>query len=153
MLMYVKGENKMSKVLSIYTRHDANLTISKGNDVQKYLEFEKLANKRYFSFDLDASIFHSQFETLALPYINPKEISTVVYNWLDQRQLRVLEDIFPYVNKWEPVSHHISHAWSAYLFTEPRENDLIVSIDGGGILMITLEFIHSEMEMLKSYLK
>lgn len=124
----------MSKEISIYTRHDANLTIAEENTVKKYIEFEKLADKRYFSFDPDGSSFQSQFEKLALPHLDPQEISSVVYNWTNDKQLDVLKRIFPNAGEWKPVFHHISHVWSAYMFTEPRENDLITSIDGGGDL-------------------
>ncbi len=124
----------MSKEISVYTRHDANLTVAEGNNVQKYIEFEKLADKRYFSFDPKGSVFRSQFEDLALPHVDPKEVSSVVYNWTNNEQLDELRKIFPTATEWKPVLHHISHVWSAYMFTEPRENDLIASIDGGGDL-------------------
>lgn len=122
------------KILAIYARHDANLTIVNENKIEIYLEFEKLTNKRYFSFEQDESNFNSQFTDLALPYFEPNEISKVVYNWLEQEQIKTLKGILPNAKKWVNVHHHISHAWSPYMFTEPKEKDIIVSIDGGGDL-------------------
>lgn len=129
-----RRKNKMGKEVSIYTRHDANLTVAEGDSVRKYIEFEKLADVRYFSFSPKGEVFKSQFEKLALPHIDPQEVSSVVYNWTNDEQLGALKEIFPKAKEWKPVFHHISHVWSAYMFTEPRENDLIASIDGGGDL-------------------
>jgi hypothetical protein len=47
----------MGKVISIYTKHDANVTISENENVIKYIEFEKITDTRYFSFSNKKSEF------------------------------------------------------------------------------------------------
>jgi carbamoyltransferase len=89
---------------------------------------------------------------LLLPYINPLEVTSIVYNWLHKNQIEILRKIFINVIEWKPVFHHISHVWSAYMFTDPQENDLIVSIDGGGDLedyFHIYHFMNGEVNELK----
>lgn len=120
--------------IALHTRHDSNVTLFKEDRVEKYLELEKITGERYFSFSTDKEIFKRQFKKWVVPYVDPAEISDVVYSWVTEDQLCVLKDIFVNTVKWKQVSHHISHVWSAYMFTDPKEGDLIVSIDGGGDL-------------------
>lgn len=124
----------MTKEIAIYPRHDANATIIdlQTGCVQKYIEFEKISGIRYFTFASDEETFEEQLRQFLLPYINPREVSSVIYNWANDQQIAVLKRLFSHSTKWINVTHHISHVWSAYMFTEPREGDLVVSIDGGG---------------------
>jgi carbamoyltransferase len=122
------------QTLSFFARHDANMTLYSGNDLERYIEFEKFAKKRYFSFSTDKRMFQEQMEDLALPHVNPNHVSRVVSNWLTNNQYEILKNFFPRAKEWKSVHHHISHAHSVFMFTEPREGDLILSIDGGGDL-------------------
>ena len=124
----------MSKILSLYTRHDANMSIASGDFIENYLEFEKIAKKRYFSFSKNEQEFERQFRELACPYFKVSDISEIIYNLVDNNQLAVLKDIFPDCVSFTHVSHHLSHAWSNYLFTEPRQDDIMFTVDGGGDL-------------------
>jgi hypothetical protein len=65
----MKSERKLSKMnytLSIHTKHDANFTISANSKIVKFVEFEKLVKKRYFSFSTD-DIFHREYEEIIKP--------------------------------------------------------------------------------------
>lgn len=61
----------MPLTLSLHTGHDANMTIAdpKTGEVLSYVEFEKVANKRYFKFKKDRERFISEFKLLAWPHI------------------------------------------------------------------------------------
>jgi len=124
----------LNTILSLYPRHDANLTVTHGNTIIKYLEFEKIAKKRHFAFSESKDGFLKQFRELALPYLDSNSVSEIIINWANIEQLNALKVIFPHVGKWTFVNHHISHVWSAYAFTNPEEFDLIISYDGGGDL-------------------
>lgn len=117
--------------LAIYPRHDANVTVTDGVFV-KYFEIEKFAQKRYFGFNPDPEVFKNQVIQYILKRVEPETIDTLVFNWLDNLRLNVLRDVFPNVKRVMSVRHHLSHAWSAYMFTEAGYHDLIASIDGGG---------------------
>lgn len=124
----------MGDILTLHTRHDANLTVSRGNKIKLYLELEKIAKQRYFSFSVREEKFKEEFKEYAMPFLKKYKISTIALCWATPTQVRVLKRLFPKVLDWRYTHHHIAHAWSAYLFTKPEENDLIVSYDGGGDL-------------------
>lgn len=122
----------MNKVMLFYPKHDANLTIIEGDEIIAYFEFEKITNKRYFAFSTDEVTFMSEVHEFMLPHIKVLEITTICTNWMEPSQIKVLKKIFKNVKKWYSYPHHLSHVWSAYSFTRPRESDLILSFDGGG---------------------
>ena len=131
----MKSERKLSKMnytLSIHTKHDANFTISANSKIVKFVEFEKLVKKRYFSFSTD-DIFHREYEEIIKPQLIPfsSEILKINFCWLNELQETVLINNFPNA-KIERKKHHVSHAYSVYGFTAPNEGDLIISFDGGG---------------------
>ena len=61
----------MPLTLSLHTGHDANMTIAnpETGEVLCYVEFEKVANQRYFKFRKEAERFSSEFKALAWPFI------------------------------------------------------------------------------------
>lgn len=120
--------------LSIHTRHDANVTVFDGDNIIIYLEIEKIANIRYFGFSANKQEFIKQFNEYVAPYIIGFEIDTIIGCWLTDGQKDGLIDIFGENIRFENVNHHISHVNSAYVFTDARNDDLILSIDGGGDL-------------------
>ena len=133
-------------ILSIHTKHDANFCISNGRDILLFIEIEKVSKVRYFNFSQDKEIFKDQINQYVIPYITSFNISEVILNWVSDVQFRVLKEIFPNVVKWKTASHHLSHAWSNYLFTNPKNNDLIISFDGGGDLNDTFKIFRYQDE-------
>lgn len=127
-----KGNNIVK--LSIHTRHDANITIFDLDGIKEYFEIEKITDKRYFSFKTDYNEFRKEFERHILPLISVYEISEIITCWLTNDQIRVLKDIFGPDVEFKSAHHHLCHVYSAYMFTQPREDDLVLSIDGGGDL-------------------
>ena len=120
-------------ILSIYLRHDANITISQGNKILQYLEIEKITGQRYFSFERkDKNVFIQQIIEFVLPLLKNYSITTVLINWANEMQIDAMKLLLPTVNAWVDYPHHPVHAWSAYVFTKPEEMDLVVSFDGGG---------------------
>ena len=121
-------------VLSIHTRHDANVTVFDDTNVYDYLEIEKTANSRYFAFSGDRETFRKEFEEYVLPYIKQYDIDTVATCWVTDVQLEVLKELFDAKTEFIDYHHHVSHVHSAYMFTDQRDTDLVLSIDGGGDL-------------------
>jgi carbamoyltransferase len=124
----------MKTTLSVHLRHDASLSIAQGNKIVLYVELEKITKQRYFSFSEDINIFRVQCLDYLLPYLNDWFIDEIILNWVTADQEKTLRDIFPNIKEWNTSNHHIAHAWSSYVFTEPQETDLILSYDGGGDL-------------------
>jgi len=116
--------------LSLYLKQDANITLSDDQKVVKYIEVERLIKQRYFGFSDDPEIFQQQFKKYALPQIETSEIKTISTNRISSAQLEVLRKFFPTTKTWIDVDHYIAHIWSAYNFTTPKENDLIICFDG-----------------------
>lgn len=128
----------MSLTLSIHTGHDANMTIfdNENNNLICYIEFEKVANQRYFKFRKDTERFKSEFKTLALPFIEPYilKIDKINLCWVKTDQAEVIKKFLPNAKVDDSKRHHIMHAYSVYAFTKPRIGDIIISYDGGGDL-------------------
>ena len=122
----------MRYIVSIHTRHDSNMTISCGNNIVKYVEFEKVVGERYFSFSNDEK-FIDEFYRYIFKYLNvyKNEIIKINFCWLSDFQKMVFFQEFPECI-FEEKRHHVSHAYSLYAFTKPLFNDLIISFDGGG---------------------
>jgi carbamoyltransferase len=122
----------MKYTVSIHTKHDANMTISSGDRIIEYIEFEKVVGKRYFSFSQN-EIFKAEFQTYIFPFLKEikSEIEKINFCWLSDIQKEVFIKAFPN-SEVEEKKHHNSHAYSLYAFTKPVEADLIVSFDGGG---------------------
>jgi carbamoyltransferase len=122
----------MKYTVSIHTKHDANMTISSGDRIFEYIEFEKVVGKRYFSFS-EKDKFEEEFQTCILPFLKElnNEIVKINFCWLSEFQKNIFKKTFPNC-EFEEKKHHISHAYSLYAFTKPQPNDLIISFDGGG---------------------
>jgi carbamoyltransferase len=122
----------MKYTVSIHTKHDANMTISVGNNIVEYIEFEKVVGKRYFSFSKNEN-FETEFQTFIFPFLKEikEDIAKINFCWLSNFQKEVFKKIFPN-SKVEEKKHHVSHAYSLYAFTKPVSKDLIISFDGGG---------------------
>lgn len=122
----------MKYTVSIHTKHDANMTISADNRIIEYIEFEKVVGKRYFSFSKNEN-FKAEFQTYIFPFIKDliNDIVKINFCWLSDFQKEMFLKTFPNC-EIEEKKHHISHAYSLYAFTYTHQNDLIISIDGGG---------------------
>ena len=128
----------MPLTLSLHTKHDANMTIadSRTGEVVCYIEFEKVANKRYFRFQKDGPRFSSEFRSLAWPFIERyiNRINSINLCWVEPEQAAVVRDYLPRAKIDETKKHHRLHAYSVYAFAKARPGDVIVSYDGGGDL-------------------
>jgi carbamoyltransferase len=122
----------MNYTVSIHTKHDANMTISSVDRIIEYVEFEKVVGQRYFNFSKDEK-FEEEFYKYIFPFLKEfkHRIDKINFCWLTDFQKSVFLKVFPECN-FEEKKHHISHAFSLYAFTKPKDNDLIISIDGGG---------------------
>lgn len=122
----------MKYTVSIHTKHDANMTISADNRIIEYIEFEKVVGERYFSFSKNEN-FEAEFQTYIFPFIKGliNDIVKINFCWLSDFQKEMFLKTFPNC-EIEEKKHHISHAYSLYAFTYTHQNDLIISIDGGG---------------------
>src|SRR5688572_2050187 len=119
-------------ILSLHTKHDANLTISSNKRILKYIEFEKITKKRYFSFSEDENVFKEQFKTIIIPEINSfiRHLKKINICWLTISQVKVVKEFLPNILIDETKKHHVMHAFSVYAFTNYRIGDLIISYDG-----------------------
>ena len=130
--------HKMGLTLSIHTGHDANMTIADAasGSIISYVEFEKVANKRYFSFQLDAERFANEFNQLAWPLISRHagKITRLNLCWLSSAQRQVISSKIPKAKIDETKTHHLMHAYSVYAFAKAKRGDVIISYDGGGDL-------------------
>lgn len=117
-------------VLSVYTKHDANVTLVRDRKIVEYIEVERLARKRYFAFSDDANEFRREYEMYVMPFIGDHKPTTIVANRMRSAQKDVLRALHPTAERWVDLDHHVTHAWSAYAFTAPCEGDLIISVDG-----------------------
>ncbi|MCX5651815.1 MAG: hypothetical protein NTU45_10565 [Planctomycetota bacterium] len=126
----------MSLTLSLHLGHDSNMTIARGAKVLRYVEFEKVVNKRYFRFSKDGERFEWELDTIVMPSIGElaKSVSQLNLCWLTDEQAALVRSRFPKVRVDRKKTHHLAHAYSVYAFTEPRAGDVIVSFDGGGDL-------------------
>jgi len=128
----------MPLTLSLHTGHDANMTIANPatGEVLCYVEFEKVANKRYFKFKRDAEPFASEFKLLAWPFIeqHASHINRVNLCWVKPEQAEVVRSFLPRAKVDAGKTHHLLHAYSVYAFSKPKAGDIIVSYDGGGDL-------------------
>lgn len=128
----------MGLTLSIHAGHDANMTIADEvtGKIRCYVEFEKVANKRYFSFRPDAERFANEFDQLVWPLISmhADRITKLNLCWFTPEQTQVIKSRIPKAQIDESKTHHLMHAYSVYAFTKAKKGDIIVSYDGGGDL-------------------
>lgn len=128
----------MSLTLSLHTGHDANMTIAdpRTGKVVCYVEFEKVANQRYFKFQREAGAFAAEFKLLAWPFIerHASRINRINLCWVKPDQARVVRELLPNAKADSGKTHHLLHAYSVYAFSKPRAGDVIISYDGGGDL-------------------
>lgn len=126
----------MSLTLSLHLGHDSNMTIARGANVLRYIEFEKVVNKRYFRFAKDSERFEWELDTIVMPSIGElaRSVSRLNLCWLTDEQAALVRSRFPRARVDRKKTHHLAHAHSVYAFTEPRAGDVIVSFDGGGDL-------------------
>jgi len=139
----------MNYIVSIHTKHDANMTISSDNRIIEYVEFEKVVGKRYFRFS-DNENFEEEFQTYILPFLNELKNNIVKINfcWFSDFQKKVFVKTFPSC-LIEEKKHHISHAYSLYAFTRRQTDDLIICFDGGGDEEDCFKLFHTENESLR----
>jgi len=128
----------MPLTLSLHTGHDANMTIANPatGEVVCYVEFEKVANQRYFKFRKEAARFSAEFKLLAWPFIERHlpHINRVNLCWVRPEQAQVVQELLPRAKSDSSKTHHLLHAYSVYAFSKPKAGDVIVSYDGGGDL-------------------
>ncbi len=128
----------MPLTLSLHTGHDANMTIANPatGEVMCYVEFEKVANQRYFKFRKESERFSAEFKLLAWPFIERhlSQINRVNLCWVRPEQAQVVRELLPRAKVDSSKTHHLLHAYSVYAFSKPRAGDVIVSYDGGGDL-------------------
>jgi len=128
----------MPLTLSLHTGHDANMTIAdpKTGDIVSYVEFEKVANRRYFKFKKDRSRFMSEFKVIAWPYIEKfaEQITKLNLCWVSDDQASVISELLPAARTDRTKTHHLMHAYSVYAFAKAKKGDVIISYDGGGDL-------------------
>lgn len=128
----------MPLTLSLHTGHDANMTIAnpETGEVLCYVEFEKVANQRYFKFRKEAERFSSEFKALAWPFIeqHAAHINRINLCWVKPEQAQVVRTFLPRAKIDESKRHHLLHAYSVYAFSKPQKGDVVVSYDGGGDL-------------------
>lgn len=126
----------MPLTLSLHTGHDANMTIADpvSGEVVCYVEFEKVANRRYFKFSKDAVRFEAEFRLIAWPHIKPlaEQITAINLCWVRAEQANVVVRYLPSAKPDNSKAHHLLHAYSVYAFTKAMDGDAIVSYDGGG---------------------
>ena len=126
----------MPLTLSLHTGHDANMTIAdpKTGKTVCYVEFEKVANRRYFKFKKDQKRFADEFQLMAWPFIerHAARISRVNLCWVEPEQAQVIRALLPSAEIDDSKRHHLLHAYSVYAFAKPKAGDLIISYDGGG---------------------
>ena len=142
----------MKYIVSIHTKHDANMTISSGNRIIEYIEFEKVVGERYFKFSADEK-FEKEFYNIIFPFLKniKHDISKINFCWLTDLQKEVFIKEFP-LCEFDLKKHHISHVYSLYAFTKPNSKDLIVSFDGGGDEEDCFKFFHwgnGDLKLLK----
>lgn len=139
----------MKYTVSIHTKHDANMTISSGDRIIEYIEFEKVVGKRYFSFSKNEN-FEAEFQNYIFPFLKElkNEIVKINFCWLSDFQKEVFVKSF-LDSEVEEKKHHISHAYSLYAYTKPQPSDLIISFDGGGDEEDCFKLFHWENESLK----
>lgn len=128
----------MPLTLSLHTGHDANMTIAdpRTGKVVCYVEFEKVANQRYFKFQKEAGPFAAEFRLLAWPFIerHMSRIDRINLCWVKPEQARIVRELLPNAKVDSGKTHHLLHAYSVYAFCKPRDGDVIISYDGGGDL-------------------
>jgi len=128
----------MPLTLSLHTGHDANMTIANPatGEVMCYVEFEKVANQRYFKFRKESERFSAEFKLLAWPFIERhlSQINRVNLCWVRPEQAQVVRELLPRAKVDSSKKHHLLHAYSVYAFSKPKAGDVIVSYDGGGDL-------------------
>lgn len=128
----------MPLTLSLHTGHDANMTIAdpRTGKVVCYVEFEKVANQRYFKFQKEAGPFAAEFRLLAWPFIerHASRIDRINLCWVKPEQARVVRELLPNAKADSGKTHHLLHAYSVYAFSKPKDGDVIISYDGGGDL-------------------
>lgn len=139
----------MKYTVSIHTKHDANMTISSDDRIINYIEFEKVVDKRYFSFSKDEN-FEAEFQSYIFPFLKElkNEIVKINFCWLSDIQKGIFKNEFPNC-EFEEKKHHISHAYSLYAFTKPQPSDLIISFDGGGDEEDCFKLFHWKNESLE----
>lgn len=128
----------MPLTLSLHTGHDANMTIADpaSGEVACYVEFEKVANRRYFKFSKDMERFEAEFQVLAWPHVKDlaEQITAINLCWVRDEQASVVAKYLPSAIIDKSKTHHLLHAHSVYAFTQAQNGDVIVSYDGGGDL-------------------
>lgn len=123
----------MASILSIHTRHDANVTVAVDDEIRLILECERLFGQRYFAYSREPEQFREQLdftlETVAR-LTGAASFDFCVTNWIPEEHQEILRQQVP-ARRFVETTHHRAHAAGAYALS-PFDECFIVSIDGGG---------------------
>ena len=126
-------KNNKLKIISIHTRHDANLSISIDGKIKLILELERIFKKRYFDSSSNEDKFKKEWQKtldIAFQYTKKSEFDVAITNWVKDSQIKILKKLIK-ATRWITCDHHLAHAtlgWQDSGFNNP----LILSFDGGG---------------------
>ncbi|MDY7092403.1 MAG: carbamoyltransferase C-terminal domain-containing protein [Acidobacteriota bacterium] len=123
----------MASILSLHTRHDANVTVSVDDQVRLILECERLFGQRYFAYSREPEEFRVQLdrtlETVGR-LTGVESFDFCIGNWIPEEHQPVIQEHVP-ARRFVETTHHRAHAAGTYALS-PFDECLIVSIDGGG---------------------
>lgn len=123
----------MATIISIHTRHDANLSISVNGRIVLILELERLFQIRYFRSSSDKDEFRKQWceaVAKAQSITNIHEFDYAITNWVIPSELTILREIIT-AKQWVKCDHHYAHAALGF-YDADFINPIILSFDGGG---------------------
>jgi len=79
------------KIISIHTKHDANLSISENDKIILVLELERIFKKRYFASSNDKAEFKKEWKKaieIAKEYSGIKHFDIAITNWVVPSKLK-----------------------------------------------------------------
>ena len=129
----MKNIDCMAKVISIHTRHDANLSVSVDGQIVLILELERLFQIRYFKSSSNKDEFRMQWGEAvakAKSITRIQEFDYAITNWVVPSELAILKEIIK-AKQWIKCDHHYAHAALGF-YDANFTNPIILSFDGGG---------------------
>ncbi|MDO5315050.1 MAG: carbamoyltransferase C-terminal domain-containing protein [bacterium] len=123
----------MNSIISIHTRHDANVSVSIDGKIVLILELERLFRVRYFRSSSDKVEFRRQWEKTIEVVKKITHITAFDYaitSWVIPSELSILKEIID-AKQWLKCDHHFAHASLGY-YDAGFVNPIILSFDGGG---------------------
>ena len=123
----------MTNRISLHTRHDANITVSRDDQVILIFECERFFTQRYFQFSRQEDRFREQIDAVLSEVSRLTRIETYddcILNWVPDDHSSILRELVP-AKRFLETTHHRAHAAGAY-FLSPFDECLILSTDGGG---------------------